>query len=1278
MASEDLRRQAAQELARRRAAQAELARRRAAKGEAGASTSATPTALVPAPSMGTAEAWGRTIGSGLLQQLYDEAVSGAVRAFYPRSTVEPNRPVPSRRELLQEQRTKLGQAREITGVPGTIAETVAASAPAIAVPALRGIGGALALGGLQGFGASEKEDAGGQLWDTLVGAGIGGAGQLVGARLLAGAPAGGLAQQAAGVAGRGAAGAALGGGLAGAQAGLTAPEGRRAEAALQALRDPTGYVIGGAAALGGALAQRRAALRGGPSPTSTAPPVVEPPPAVVNVGAVDELLSKVKADNVLSQTGGTAPGVAPKTPEVSQPLLRPAPPPEPVAAPVPLGPEASVSGTLVRPESVTGQTVSMGDAAVGDWWNVPPEQRAVLVDRYVERIKQQFEAEAAAQYAAEGNTANLKVPASLRATSDEPAVTLRAEMAPGAAGAPELAAAVDADIAARSTPRSVEVPSVPDVPLATPQLAAESALVLQEAVDWGQRMNKRDKGWFAKLSKTLLAPEFRAAEIVAPFIREMNAVPHIQNAQFQRVFRPLRQALANLTPEGQKQVETFFKQNVSPEDWKNAPRVPFEALPDAWKQLHREGLAQAAEQRDYLVEKGYFTPEQAAEIRTMDENGRVWMHRDYRAHLDNAYVPKARDFNYAVKRLVQDSKGKLSHREAVVELQALLGTYGKGGVDARWQASRLGKDILQNRGKAPAYLRKFMGEVHNPAFVTATSMSELEAMYRKAKVSEAAVSPELKGQVWDDRPSDNMFPKKVWIDGLDALENRRNFGELAGKYVAPELYETVMQSSQARVNNALQEVLMGLTSNFKFAKVGLNVVSWMRDFASNTFFAAGAGLPIWNPRWGPRMAQAVRSLKAYGDTFLTPKGAPGSGLAKDVRLVQWALEDGAIRPGTGAEFGGSVARSIARQYLRDKRPGIYGWLQATGDALQSGKAKLGELRDYTDNATRLAAYAENLDKFLTRQKLPEAKARALASMAVNNNFASSGSVSPAVRQFSQTYGAFLNPFMLWGVDNLRVTGKQLQSLRTAPAAVLRLGTQTALVAGLFEGLRRLYNFSDAEVQEAETRLRGGYKERNPFRQWLPLRDDSGRPWVVSLTAVHPWAGLGRGPEESPLARRVAENLAGTVYEGGLAADPINRVLVGAGLKAEMPFEPKTIPGKHPVAGILDTFYKTYEPGFVLSLRNAARKSQIVGQPGRFEEPMTPAQAFLSQVFPPTAAFSPAPVGPKSQAGRIAEQRSQKKELQSNVRALRRAPEPDQALIKAQQDRLKKLNQGGRK
>ena len=756
-----------------------------------------------------------------------------------------------------------------------------------------------------------------------------------------------------------------------------------------------------------------------------------------------------------------------------------------------------------------------------------------------------------------------------------------------------------------------------------------------------------NRGWMKHLMESLGLPEFRAAAEVAPTIRGWEATKHVQDVQMANRYEALKKWAKHPV------VQAFVEQHKNP--MPGRPVIPVEALPAEAQVLFREGFEHIAKQQKYLIDNGLMGPEQVKWIETMKAHGLQWLHRDYHAFLHDRFRADPAQFSRAIQGLVKDA-GVTPE----VAQQHILEFLAKGmdGVplQQRWIESRLNREILKHRKQVPSYLRAVAGEVNNPAFVLATSMSEVERLVKQHQVSKAFIEhPGFEGRFWSSTPKEGLS-HRVWNDNLSPMENRRSYGEFAGKHVTPELYETLMQAPAPKVQNTMLRWASALSSVFKTAKIGLSPLTYVRDWLSNSTYAAASGLPLWNPRLMPRLRQANQAMNAYVKVFTNSKGAD-----KAARWMEWALADRAVISGMGAEFaGGSEARAIAARIFAEADSA--GALEKGFALMNRGRARMGAWKDAMDTHWRLATYIEQVTKGMERLGLSQTDARARAASIVNENFASSGSVSHAFRDLARIPGA-VAPFMTWAVDNVRVHKNWLRNAARLSNLKDPLSGQGAsqglnvlmhygLLAGLGEGARRLAGMTDDDVKAADASMRTSYIERNPLREWLPFRDSKGRMQVVSLGNIMPTATFLRGDPNASWVSRALGNMAMIPFESGMLETPVRNL--ASRFSPVAPAINRTVMPETELRSFAENAYDLIQSGLERDLAGTTRRAQLWGQLGKYEEPLTPGQA-VSRL----SGMVVEPQGERAVQGARAELSGKLREIRSQmgrIRATSKTPE----------------------
>ena len=746
-------------------------------------------------------------------------------------------------------------------------------------------------------------------------------------------------------------------------------------------------------------------------------------------------------------------------------------------------------------------------------------------------------------------------------------------------------------------PRGALVAAPPAGPKPMPEeIDLESMRAQAEAA---RKADVKDKGRFEKLKKALSLPENRAEGEVAYAIRQYQAAKDAGNVKLEKSYPKLVEAL----PKDQKaRVENIIRRV---RDLKASP-AEINSLPDSFKNLFNNLLREGEKKRAWLKANGYFSP---AEIAAMDNRAKLalpWLHREYQAFHSKKFVPST---DARVKAQQYLMKKGLGADDAAAQVASLVKRIVDDpvGSEKMFLESPFNRNILKER-KLPEPLRDLYGVINDPAFVVAQSAAELEGMYRRARVVEGFASPEFKGQLWDDKWSQgsNLDPRILWDDTIDAAGNKKKFGPLAGKYLDSQLRESMLEISNPVSQNILARMAQMPTNIFRFAKVMTAPATFLRNFIGNSMYASAAGVPM--QRWPKRIAQAWEALRAFGAEATDARSAPA-------RMYAQALEDAAVRPGRGVDYGGSVAKQIVETAIRESNNhGMIGGVEKLWQKFEGVKTHLGSLYETMDTVWRLGTYLDQMDQGVS-MGLSAAEARSRATHIVNRYFASGASIGPAVKQLSNN-SLGLAPFLSFHVDNMRVAKNIMEDAAKGQVGSLaRTAVWWSLPSVAFAFNRYLNGISDEEVEAAEGALNTSWRENNPVHDWIPVKNADGKlTWAVSFDAFNPFLTFVRGQGSIP--QRIAANVMLGFVESGALEPFARKALSAAGVPAAE-YSRDPLPGQEGYA-LVSNMWDYFEPTLNRRMKDVARRTEMNGpgsaaldlRPG--EEALTPGEAATFQ------------------------------------------------------------------
>jgi hypothetical protein len=774
-----------------------------------------------------------------------------------------------------------------------------------------------------------------------------------------------------------------------------------------------------------------------------------------------------------------------------------------------------------------------------------------------------------------------------------------------------------------------------------------------------QKLLAADTGLRARFLKQFSLPEFRGDELLGQAVRSVNASRAIGDFQMQRLYPALQRVIEKLPSVDRATVQKVITQlrdrKATVADLNKLP-AEFRALFD---QMHREQQAQLVE----LAKGGYFGPQELATISQNLKKGLLHLHRSYQAFYARRSWKPPEDAIVRAAKFIAESMG-MDPVQANARVRAVLKTAAEGeGFQNVQQMLGAFRDAgLVKARTLPPPLHALLGVVNDPAFVVAETASQMSSMYHLMMRTRALLAPDLEGKVWAQQWVPGMDERPLWNEQMSPAQNKRLFGELAGKFVHPALRQSMLDAPAPLVENFARDFAHKVTGWFATAKVLTSPVTWARNIISNGLYLTASGVPVW--RQPVLMAKAFRSILA-GQKRLS------ASLAQGHEWLQMALEDGAVRPGRGTDLGGSEARAIAENVLRSKPDGLMGFWDSAMRMMQKGQLKLGKTYELFDSAARLAAYMHHVEAGRQRLGLSPQQARSHASHIVNRYFATGAGAAPIFRELSRS-SLGLAPFIGWHVDNLRVAKNILaDSMKGDLGPLMRTAAWMAAPMVAAYMARQLYGITDSDVAAGERALKGSWRDRQGLHDWLPVRGKDGRlVYAVSFDGLNPFALFLRGAPQMSIPQRVAASIVQGMVQSGSMEPWVNDQLASLGVTPQE-YEPPLLPGQEgwkAASGVAQFM----EPALMRQFRTVARKAQLdLGQPLRpTEEPQGLGEALLTTFSP----IGIEKVGERTQRGAQKQLRGERAGLLDARKRVRGINDPDERsrVLEAIPERMKQL------
>ena len=328
-------------------------------------------------------------------------------------------------------------------------------------------------------------------------------------------------------------------------------------------------------------------------------------------------------------------------------------------------------------------------------------------------------------------------------------------------------------------------------------------------------------------------------------------------------------------------------------------------------------------------------PERQAEARAL---GRQY--REVRALVDQLLVNgqtvtaavNARAIRQAAQGIVDYHLGK-----------EVAGTGGLGGLDI---------SSLKRRHLEGAF-RLLYGEVTDPAFRQALTV-EAQGRLLAQQAFVNRVLAEGEGTAWDHRPdAARGFTKQ--LGDAHNVNDRRRFGDLAGKFVTPEFHDLVIgQQHSGRVYQAMRLLFFGPMAFQRVAKLQTPKTIARNYGTAISGFALGSG-DIFLPTWIKHFTTAHKLMMDYA------RGKTGA-----IEELRQLASRNVFRPGTATTtfdldaalggIGGKIAqlgRKVTSAYAFLDFPAKYAAFKARVDAGMTPEQAARHVQDLYQNRDRI-------------------------------------------------------------------------------------------------------------------------------------------------------------------------------------------------------------------------------------------------------------------------------------------------------------------------------------
>lgn len=746
----------------------------------------------------------------------------------------------------------------------------------------------------------------------------------------------------------------------------------------------------------------------------------------------------------------------------------------------------------------------------------------------------------------------------------------------------------------------VRVPVEPLKPGTIPQSNINNDLMTDEVM---QSVVRRNKSLGEKLfgNTGLVSKHHLGARDMADMLREIQSVQDLgalRNDHIEALAKKLG-GISKLETEVDRALGPVFEGKTTFESFAaKHPEIAVEV------QQHVQGLmAKALENENELIRLGAI-PESVRLNRAELES---YLARQYYSYL----LPKGKwarivpdeavreATEYIVGKL-KDSGHKWTSSQVRATLQDIIGSQDPV---ASWGASDFARtsafDRLKTRENLPAPIRKVLGEVQSGTVRMAQTLAQQEQLLARFKLlNEISANPAY----YSHGPQPHLYDQPV-------PNNPKVFGPLAGGYVAPELYETLVQvpKIQSLAPNFWSKILSFRKGN-QVASVRAHIRSLIGNWQSSIF---ANGLDVFKPQKGGNyLRKAARAIADYhGD----PTGRTGAG--KEVLMwkrlgADWA---GASETeiGSDTKWVKELMSNIAKETGKDAYDISEKIIQASAGRYKSAVAKNGHLLDAQDRLFRIANAMAARDRALANpgKYLPgvppeklEQEAWKWAARRVNDSFMNASHVGSKVAAMRRNpVGAFA-PFLTSRTEDARIYGLLASRMKEDPELKWRLMGWAMFGSGIYAanryglmggGTKAAIDSASGNLTDKQKAIRQGpmalpipgWSDKDPVR----LFDPSGYFLPGELLQGHP---------DDAMFARVLANTALLPVSGGSNEAPERKLLESTGLIKSVNYDKKLMEGEAGIYGLAQELMRGGAvPAQVSQIIDVANKTQNNGKFG---------------------------------------------------------------------------------
>ena len=537
---------------------------------------------------------------------------------------------------------------------------------------------------------------------------------------------------------------------------------------------------------------------------------------------------------------------------------------------------------------------------------------------------------------------------------------------------------------------------------------------------------------------------------------------------------------------------------------------------------------------------------------------------------------------------------------------------------------------LKERQTMAWWKKAALGEVDNAFVRIAESQARQKQLILQGRMWEQVANNPKWSTAGDD------YYTKDLVGHTKQVPAQRKYGMAAGRWVAPEVWESLVQVPQAQKNASTW--VSSVLNSIKYGQTVGNPGSWVTNFVANGQGAAMSNLvnPFSSPyKIGAGMVGFVQDLGKHKQFA----GIAGADVQAD--RFSRAMELGIVGSDySSAEFheaAGLWKKALERE--QQMNGGKVNWLQMTArmarDAAVGGKEGLARYYGAVDSMWKYSTYLSGLEKFgvnLATGKLDEAKAIAALSPSywqeivqgpsaawagsryrpgmtsaqlmqavevecaqrIHYAFPMLDRVGEGVAVAGKWGGTVINPYLKITFELMRNYAQLVPRTLKEKGMAANLMGYGAIAGGTYFAIKKLresQGISQKEVDEAYAGAPSHIQKFKPGAMALPVRSANGRLLFVDLTSLFQPFSWMQGNPDTELPLRMLTGMAMSPIDGSLLEEPLADQLATAGVQVPG-FQSRTPPEwQQGGAKLLTQAALKYGPGL---LRNTYQTAQRGG------------------------------------------------------------------------------------